>query len=145
MQFLENSEKILDIRKKPQGVGFFLLLGSLKIGGKKPHPLGFFPRDPCMSWFFHKLHEYIHSFYDRDSWYKPIILLNITFRWYFMGEEPLLYRGSEVCRDIWIMPGNHNSWIENSNPPFDCKCIHIFQGRQFTLNLKKNVNKHRKT
>ena len=48
IEFLENPEKFINIRKKPQGVGFFLLLGSVKIGGKKPHPWGFFREPPVV-------------------------------------------------------------------------------------------------
>ena len=51
IEFLENPEKFINIRKKPKGVGFFFLLGSVKIGGKKPHPLGFFPRNPFIVLF----------------------------------------------------------------------------------------------
>ena len=38
-------------RITPRGVGwvFLCVLDSERKGGKKPHPLGFFPRNPCMS------------------------------------------------------------------------------------------------
>ena len=44
--------KYQHFQKKPQGVGFLFLLGSLRIGAKKPHPLGLFPRTPCTPYCF---------------------------------------------------------------------------------------------
>ena len=45
-----NLNYIQKIQEKPQGWVFFLI-GSIKKGGKKPHPLGFFPRNPCIKFF----------------------------------------------------------------------------------------------
>ena len=39
--------KFKKTRDKPQGVGFFFQLASIKKGGKNPTPLGFIPRNPC--------------------------------------------------------------------------------------------------